>query len=224
MKKILSLLILLLGSLAAAAQDYAPTTTWPYLYPEFRQGTICLLDGTTFVQELNVHLRRGRLHYLDKGGIVKDAVLTEVMMALIGEDRFLNVGGQMMRIEAEGRSKGYVAAQVLADYSALGETGGAYGTSSSTSATRKMSSIETDTQINQSYMLLQQERGNGQMLPVRTKYYLVTPGLRVPATRKDVEAVLPEGRKEAWKAFQKAEKIKWNKPASLVAVADFLTE
>ena len=205
---------------AASAQD--PTTTWPYLYPEFQEGTAYLKDQSRSVQKYNIHIRHDHLHFIDKEGIVREVVPGDVLMVEIGGDAYYNVNGEMMKVAAK-TDKGLVVAEILGDFAALLETGGAYGTSSTTSATRKLSSIDTDSQINQSYMLLQQGKSNGAMVDLVTKWYLVGPSFRIPATKKDVESLIPEDRKADWKAWQKSNKVKWNKPESLSGVVEFLT-
>ncbi len=204
----------------ASAQD--PTTTWPYLYPEFQEGTAYLKDQSRSVQKYNIHIRHDHLHFIDKEGIVREVVPGDVLMVEIGGDAYYNVNGEMMKVAAK-TDKGLVVAEILGDFAALLETGGAYGTSSTTSATRKLSSIDTDSQINQSYMLLQQGKSNGAMVDLVTKWYLVGPSFRIPATKKDVESLIPEDRKADWKAWQKNNKVKWNKPESLSGVVEFLT-
>ena len=205
---------------AASAQD--PTTTWPYLYPEFKEGTAFLKDESQVIQKYNTHIRHDKLHYIDKQGIVREAILGDVLMVEIDGDAYYNVKGEMMKIAAK-TEKGFVVAEILGDFAALLETGGAYGTSSTTSATQKLSSIDTDSQINQSYMLLQQGKREGAMVDLVTKWYLVGPSFKIPATKKDVESIVPEDRKADWKAWQKANKVKWNKPESLAGVVEFLT-
>lgn len=205
---------------AASAQD--PTTTWPYLYPEFKEGTAFLKDESQVIQKYNIHIRHDKLHYIDKQGIVREAILGDVLMVEIDGDAYYNVNGEMMKIAAK-TEKGFVVAEILGDFAALLETGGAYGTSSTTSATQKLSSIDTDSQINQSYMLLQQGKREGAMVDLVTKWYLVGPSFKIPATKKDVESIVPEDRKADWKAWQKANKVKWNKPESLAGVVEFLT-
>ena len=221
MKKVVSILLILQMGLILNAQE--ATTTWPYLYPSFREGTVRLQGGKVRSQQLNIHLRHDALHYLDPEGRVMQAFLVEVVGAEIGEDAFLNVGGEMMKVVARS-GKGCVVAEILGDYAALAETGGAYGSSSSTSATRKLSSVETDAQINQPHMLLMQEKENGQALGILTKYYLVWPGGQVQASRREVEKSLSPERKAAWKAWQKSHKIKWNKVESIAEVLDFLND
>lgn len=219
MKKITGLLFALLLSLPSFAQD--ATTTWPYLYPAFQDGTVNLVDGKARSQQLNIHLRHAALHYLDKDGKIMQAYLHDVVGAQIGTDSFLKVGDEMMKVVATSE-RGCVVAEILGDYAALTETGGAYGTSSTTSATRKLSSLELDAQINQNHMLLLQSKSEGQSLGVITRYFLVWNGQSLPATRHDVEKAVPEERAGEWKAWKKVHKVKWNRPESLVSVLDFL--
>lgn len=220
MKKCILLLILAASCwIVASAQE--PTTRWPYLFTEFRPGYVEITDGATRTYPLNIHLRRGQLHYLDADGLIHEATIGEVVGAKVGSDTFLQVSGEMMRVIARSEH-GCVVEEVLGDFAALNETGGAYGTSSQTAATRRLSSIETDGQINQNHMLLMQSRSEGQMLNQLKTWYLVYPGFVVKATRGEVEKVIPVERKAEWKAWNKANKVKWNQPESLIALLDFL--
>lgn len=220
MKRILLIAAGALLGLLAAAQE--PTTTWPYLYPEFRQGTIYLQGGQKLIHDMNVHIRHDKLHFLDKGGIIKEAVVGDIVAVEIGNDKFVTVNGEMMKVMAENE-KGCIAAEILGDFSALAETGGAYGTSSTSSATRKLSSIDTDSQINQNHMLLLQSKNEGKSIFLITKYYVFAPTLIAPATKNDIAAALPADRQAAWKAWLKTNKIKWKDPQSLLAITSFLS-
>lgn len=221
MKRTLFILTLTLCmGFSASAQEDGPTTTWPYLYSSFRPGTILLGGEKTRAGELNIHVRHGRLHYLDNGN-VKEALLTDVMGVEIDGTRYLNWEGAMLRVDAQNE-KGCVVASILGDYSALQETGGAYGSSSATSATRKLSSLDMDSQINQNHMLLLQNKMNGKDIPLETRYYLMFDGKVIPANRKDVERSLFPDRKAEWKAWLKTHKIKWKEPQSVLEVLDFL--
>ena len=57
---------------AAGAYAQSPTTTYPYLYDTFTNGTVVMDDGSKEARQMNVHLREGRLHYIDNG-IIKEA-------------------------------------------------------------------------------------------------------------------------------------------------------
>lgn len=223
MKRIILTLVLVIGTSPLGLFAQEPTTNWPYLFPEFSSGFVSLLDGSTKPYNINIHLRRGRLHFTDENGIIREANAVDLQGASVGDRVFVNVGGTMMEVVAKS-PKGCVAAEQLADYDALQETGGAYGVSSTTSATRKLSSIDTDSQINQNYMLLQQSRSEGQMLDIVTRYYLVYPGHQVQASKKEVEKIIPDNRKEQWKAWKKNHKTKWNQPDSLLELLDFLNQ
>ena len=222
MKRIILLSACVLGCIVsrpASAQD--PTTNWPYLFPAFESGAVAFRGADSKQYLLNVHLRHGQLHYLNDEGTIMEANLMEVEGAEIGGTAFLNVGGEMMQVVSKSES-GCVVAEKLGDYDALLETGGAYGTSSVTSATRKLSSIDTDNQINQNHMLLQQSRENGEALDIISKYYLFYEGNKVKADKREVEKIIPDNRKAEWKAWSKDNKIKWNQPESLQKVVDFL--
>ena len=220
-KRILYLAGILAFFLSGPAFAQEPTTTWPYLFPAFESGAVAFQGANNKSYLLNIHLRRGQLHYLDEKRFIREANLLEVEGAEIGGKTYLNVGGEMMEVVSRSQN-GCVVVEKLGDYDALLETGGAYGSSSVTSATRKLSSIETDRQINQYHMLLQNSRSEGDMLDIITKYYLFYQGNSVRADRREVEKRLPESRKAEWKAWLKANKIKWSQPESLQKVVDFL--
>lgn len=218
MKKFALLAVLSFSVSLALAQE--PTTTWPYLYSVFGQGEIFMKNGAKITQDLDVHVGHGDLHYLDKG-VVKKVILDDVLAAYIGSDKYLNINGEMMRVVAESED-GCIVAEILGDFAALNETGGAYGSSSSSSATRKLSSIDTDSQVNQPYMLLQQNKENGQMLKLVTKYFVYTSGFTAPASKNGIADALSSDKQDAWKAWLKQNKIKWKEPQSLLGVLSFI--
>ena len=219
MKRILFLATILF-SIAASAKT--PSSTWPYLYPNFSAGTIYLAGGSKSDVQLNVHVRHGHLHFIDND-LVKEADLSTVRMASIGSDKFIPVEGEMRKILA-GNANGYIVASILGDFSALQETGGAYGASSATAATRKLSSLDFDTQVGQHHMLLLKEKENGVDLKLVTTLFIYFEDNCIKESRKDVEAFLPESESGAWKAWLKSNKIKWKDPQSLLAVLDFMNE
>lgn len=218
--KRLIILAAMLASFAAAAQT--PSTTWPYLYDIFTQGTIYMKDGAKSDVLLNVQVRHDKLHFIDKD-IIREADLSKVTAVTIGEDKYIPVNGEMRKIVAKG-DNGAVVVSLIGDFAALQETGGGYGASSETAATRKLSSVERDGQVNQNHMLILKEKENGADLNIITTYYLVRGNDCIKATRKDVEATLTDAAKANWKPWLKANKIKWKDPESLLKVIDFLSE
>ena len=221
MKKfVIALAALFLAASALRAQS--PTTTYPYLYPQFTVGKVVMDGGRTEEKKMNIHLRRDALHYLDND-IVKEAFLTDVKAVEIGTDVFVPVMGRMMKAVAKNE-KGCVAEEILGDFESSREAAGAYGVPSTSSATMKLTSIQTDAQVNQNYMNILNERDNGVDLRLVHNYYVVSPLYKVKATKKDITETLPENRQDAWKDFLKAHKINWKRPQSLLEVVDFLCE
>ncbi len=220
MKKFILFLIAFLSALGACGQDCS--TTWPYLYPEFRDVVLYKKDGTKFELKVNVHVLHGRLHYLDDG-LVKEAFPHEVLLVQIGEDRYMDVNGDIMKVVAS-EDRGFVAAHILGDFDKLRESGGAYGTSTNNSATQKLTSIQVAGHINQNHMEMWEKRHNGDPLDLVSKYYLVTPGKIWLATRRGVEQELGPEEKAAFKAWLKSHRIKWNDSASLLSLLDFLVK
>ena len=210
----------MLLSIAAAAQN--PSTTWPYLYDNFTSGVIYMQNGAKSELLLNVQVRHDRLHFIDDG-IIKEADLDPVLLVMIGSDKYYPVDGELRKVLAENE-KGAVAVSLLGNFAALQETGGAYGASSSAAATRKLSSVEVDGQVNQNHMLILQEKENGAELALITTYYLLSGTTCVKASRKDVEEALPAAAIPAWKTWLKANKIKWKDPQSLLKVVEFLKD
>ena len=209
----------LLFSVFAAAQS--PTTTYPYLYDRFVDGKVVLDNGETEARSLNVHLRADALHYVDNN-VIKQAFLNNVKAVEIGPDVFLPVNGRMLRLAAKN-DRGCVAEQIAGDFEAARAGEGAYGLSSTTAATMKLTSIQTDSQINQNYMNILNEKDHGVPLRTVSTYYIFTQKIKLKAAEKDIREALPADKVDAWKAFLKTNKIKWKNPQSVLAVVDFLS-
>ncbi len=221
MRKLILLALAALFPMVLPAQGaYTPTTAWPYLYPDFTDGVIYMNDGSKTAGKLNVHLRAGKLHYLD-GDIVKEALPDGINAIFIGEDKYIMVNREAMKVRAEDR-KGCVVTEILGDFASLNSASGAYGASGTTLATRKLSSIDTDSQINQSHMLLLASKHDGAVLPLLEKYFIVTPAVTCLATKGAVEEAAGSGRAAEWKTWLKSHKVKWRDPESLMQVVEFL--
>ena len=207
---------------AAGVFAQSPTTTYPYLYDTFINGTVVMDDGSKEARQMNVHLREGRLHYIDNG-IIKEAYLTDVAAVEIGNDVFLPVFTSVMKVVAKN-DNGCVVMQQLGDFEGAIDGTGAYGVSASASATMKLTSIQTDSQINQNYMNILNEKSNGMDLDIETELYIVTPKYKVKAVRKDIEEALPAEKASALKSYIKEHKVKWKDPQGLLPMVDFLAE
>lgn len=222
MRKFILIPLLFSLCLSAMAQAYTPTSTWPYLYDQFREGTIYLTQGTTKVREVNVHCAHGKLHYIDNG-IIREVVPTDIVMVEIGQDKYVAQYGSMYKVEVAS-DKGLVLSLSLGDFGALNETGGAYGTSSTSSATTKLSSFEVEGQVNQNHMLIWESKDDGVELKLKDTYYIKTTKDFVKATQKDLQNYFGDARKGEWKAWLKNHKVKWSSPESLAQIFDFFEQ
>lgn len=212
--------MMILSAFGASAQS--PTTTYPYLYDTFTSGTVVMDDGSKEARQMNVHLRNGSLHYIDNG-IIKEAFLHDVAAVEIGNDVFIPVFTSVMKVVAKN-DNGCVVEQLKGDFEGAISGSGAYGVSSTSSATMKLTSVQTDAQVNQNYMNILNEKADGMDLKILSAYYLVTPKYKVKATRKDIEDALPADMNEQLKSYVKEYKIKWKSPQGLLLMVDFLSK
>ncbi|MBK5195327.1 MAG: hypothetical protein JJE08_04735 [Proteiniphilum sp.] len=220
MKKIVLYISILCFTTALQAQDI--TTMWPYKYSDFRNGTVYFINKKTLSAPVNVHLLKSTLHYLDSDQ-VKEVTTSEIVLVQIDEDNYFMRDNQLMRV-LSGDSTGFVAELVLADFGALTESGGAYGSSSNVQATRKLSSLEIGGISITNHMELKSNKESGSLLPLNTKYFIVTPDAVYPATKKGIESQLPDNKKDAFKQFLKQNKVAWKRPESLSALLNFFKD
>ena len=222
MKRILFCFVICISQMLAA-QSYEPTTTWPYLNEEFEEGELVMINSASISGRYNIHLSKGKLHYID-GELVKEAQVAEVFSVRIGQNIYANVQGSMKKVLAKS-DKGLVVEDVTIDVVSLNSTGGAYGSSSNTLATQALSSIETMEagSSNMNHMNMKTKKEDGKLLPLNKKIYLYYNSKLVYAQKKDV--MLLEGiDKDELKMFIKKNKVKFNKPETLLLLIDFLSK
>ena len=176
----------------------------------------------TLTAPVNIHLLKSSLHYVDKE-IIKEVQSSDVILVQINQDKYYMRDNQMMRVVV-GDSLGFVAELVVADFNAVSESGGAYGSSSNVQATRKLSSLEVGGISITNHMELKGRKDAGSLLPVVKKYYIVTSDKVLPANRKSIENELSESKRSEFKKFIKMNKVNWKRPESLMAVLKFLNE
>lgn len=219
MKRIvITLFIAFIAAASISAQQIS--TLWPYIYPEFKEGTLYMAGQEKLTSTFNVHLKEGRLHFVSQG-IIKEVQNKDIVLVTIENDTYMVVDGRVMRVLGSEK-RGFVATLVLADFDKLFETGGAYGASSSTSSVRKLSSIDIGGITTTNHMMLRESRENGIPLPVKQKYFLVTKGEIYPATRRGITSSFEDkARKKEFKQFLKGKSINWSNPQSMLQLIDF---
>ncbi len=216
MKKFIVILFLALYAQLGLSQECS--TSWPYLYKDFTDGIIYKKSGGKVYNKLNVHVLKGRLHYIENE-MVKEAVGNDILLIEIGKDKYMPVNGDIMKIVGQ-KDNGFVTLLQTADMQRLTETGGAYGTSSTSSSTRKITSIDmTAADIKHTEML--QNRSNGTSIDLNSKYYIVAGENVYEASKKTIENELPAEDKDAFRSFVKDHRIKWKNADSLTELLDF---
>ncbi|MEG0519366.1 MAG: hypothetical protein RR555_10965 [Bacteroidales bacterium] len=195
---------------------------WPYVYQEFMNGIIYTVDGHKFSKKVNIHVRKSTLQYID-GENIKETINDDILFVTIGNDQYMPVSGKIMKVVGS-KEKGFVATLILADFSSIHATGGAYGSSSNSSSTMKLSSIEIGGETKTNHMDLKNNKESGVTLNLVYSYYIVTNSNIYEATRKGIETKLPQERKVHFKAYLKSHNIQWKVPASLLPLIDFLNE
>jgi len=219
MKKVILALFFSIFSLALFAQGSC-STSWPYLYPEFQEGVIVTTDGKISSEKINVHLLKFSPHYIDRNKIVREIPVSNLLKIEIGATQYVMTMNGLLKVVL-AKEEGYIGLRSLADFSSANETGGAYGTSSTTQATTKVSGIATNA-VNTSIMELTSHKSEGQTVPLKTEYYLVANAQMMKATKKDINDILPSDKQEAFKSFLKKNKVNWKDTADLETVLDFL--
>lgn len=223
MKRLL-IFVLMLTSCLAQAQTQECNTMWPYIYPEFIDGVIHFSDGQKAAKKVNVHLQQSSLHYLDKG-LIKHTDSDKITSVEVGEQSYIFVEGTLMRVDAQSEF-GYVGTVMLANFGALNESTGAYGTTSNVSATQELTSSESiGGSINgTNHMLLHDSKESGQTLSVESSRYIVMFNKKYKATKSGINRILSKEAKKEFKLFEKNEKIDWQEPQSILKVTDFLKD
>jgi len=206
------------------------TTMWPYKYSDFRKGTVFLKNQQTISTQLNIHLLKSTLHYLE-GDKIKEVKSDDIEFVLIDNiiqdteipDKYYMCNDQLMRV-ANGDSTAFIAELILVDFSRLKESGGAYGSSSNVQSTSKMSSLPIggvgSTMTN--HVELKSKKDGGTLLPIEKKYFIIIGDTIYTATGKGVESKLSAAKKAEFKQFTKKNKINWKDSNSLARVMEFL--
>jgi hypothetical protein len=220
MRKYLVAFLFVTSTLFAGAQHC--TTLWPYVYPEFKDGTLYLAGKEKLTAKFNVHVQESRLHFLDKG-IIKETLNRDIVLVTIGDDIFMVVEGKVMQVVGS-EERGFVATLILGDFDKLFNSSGAYGGSSSSSATTKLSSIDIGGKSIVNHMELRENKELGISLPLKYSYFIVTKGNVYPATKKGIRLQLNESETVEFNKFLKSNKIKWKNPDSLLTLLDFFNK
>lgn len=227
MKKAMLLSAVLFTAITVGkAQSYTPTTTWPYYFKDFEQGVLITGPSDPGKEGLyNISYKDKRIHFID-GDYIRSSLLKDMAIVQIGNEIFQSVNGFVVKVLGK-TEKCLVVEDSDIDYVALNNTGGAYGSSSTTIGTMALSSAEgigaTNASTNTTHMELKLSKDQGKQLPLIVKKYIVVRGMRIYATKRDFLDT-PGLDKARAKAFLKENKIKWNSVPSLLIAGDYLAD
>ena len=76
MKKTFLLILSLLAGAWMAFGQYVPTTSWPYVYDEFQDGSLIWNGGKEKGGKYNINLADKKLHFIE-GAYIKASDLTD---------------------------------------------------------------------------------------------------------------------------------------------------
>lgn len=224
MKNLVTIVALaVLPLFSVRAEDYAPTSTWPYVYEDFTGGELVFRDGQKRAGSFNVVLTDSKLHFID-GDMVQEARMFEVAEVSIGEDVYVNLGGKLFKLLSKS-DKSIVVEGFEIDYAKLNSSEGAYGSSTTSVSAQSLSSLEGigGSRTNMNHMALKNSKEEGKSLPLIVKKYIVIDGVPVFASKRDVLAFAErKGCKAEVSSFVKSNRIKWKSTTSLQQLADYL--
>jgi len=229
-KYVLAMTLLFLASASFAQNKYQPKDSWPYIGQEFLPGSVYSLTGQLQAPgNLNICIIDGKLHYV-QGSTIMEADMNQVYTAVVGDSEYINRMGRMLKVLAK-TDYGYVLEDTYVDMDELNKVDIGYGVSSSTASSRSTSlmgvgldglqGINVLERFGREYDKISLQKDSGSKLPTRTKVYLFTKNVQVPATKRDVLS-LSNISKSATSAFLKNNKIKWKDVSDLEKVVEFL--
>ena len=206
--------------------QYSPNTKWPYLYENFTPGTIFFESNEKTSADLNIHLWGNVLHYITKDGRIFQSTEQKVVRVEIGPDAYIFSDHRLVRIIAnEGTN--LLVKLIRGDFDAMRSAGGgAYGSSTNSSATRDLSSLGFDLGglNNPELGLMLQEKRDGRSIPLVEQYFFILNGQQIEANKKGVEKYVGDAKAAELKAFLKENKTKWKNEDSLRQLLTFLSK
>lgn len=192
-------------------QDVIPMNEL-FSYEVFRPGTVFFNDGKTAQAKMNLNMVLGEIQFMDvKGDTLSLANESTIRLVVIGSDSFIVNSGCWRYIQ---NRRDYSIVEKLSFREYL-QKGGAYGMTSSTSATESLSTLVD----HRSYNLTAQQ----DMLVVKSKQYgIVNQGLQlIYPDKKKILKVLSK-HKTALNNYLGSNPVTANKPGDFEKLVNFL--
>jgi len=223
-KMVLPFYLFTLLPVQVCAQKFEPNTNWPYLYESFTPGVIFFDGNTKSEADLNIHLWGNVLHYVGNDGKIFQSKDKNVIRVEIGSDAYIFMNQKLVKIlAAEGTN--ILVKLTSGDFDAMRSSGGgAYGSSTNSSSTKDLSSLDVDLRgmDKPELGLMLQEKNDGRIIPLVDSFFFIIGDQQVEATKKGVEKFVGDDKKDVLKQFLKDNKIKWKNEESLGLLLQFL--
>lgn len=172
----LSMLIVMLSFNVMGQKQLSEKITdkWPYLYQEFHEG-ILYFDGVKKSKaNFNIDLVNQVVNYFEEDGKIKTVSKSVSIDSLVlDEVKFIKSDDMIYQILSEEGNLSLLK-KIRIDLNALKESGGAYGSGSSTSATTNLTSVDVSNYTGVAYEVVKLEKGKGKPFDMITGYYLST--------------------------------------------------
>ena len=224
MKRILSIFFVLALAIGAAAQEYHPRESWPYLMEEFTAGVVTNYGGEVSAEGyFNVCVVDGKLHFV-KDGTIMVANMNQLQAVRIGERIFINRMGRLKEVVAEELGGYFVLREVSVDQDELAKTDVGFGMRSAVASTQRVNTLGVGgTTVNLALEAAISAAKDGAELPLREKFFFLVRSREYPADKSSFLSM--EGiDKASAKAFLKTERIKWHRAESLGKVLHYIAE
>jgi hypothetical protein len=192
-------------------QDYFPFHT-RYRYPEFLEGKVHFMNGTSEVTMLNYNLLTGKMDFIRTPDTLYITNKKDIKFITAESDTFYYDKGYL-EIISDGAVKVAVK-QYFKQLAVLKKD--PYGVSSQGSASTSNSTLPANAQL---YKLTANQ---DVVFEKVLEYYLVTPSSGfVRFSKKNVMQLFPQ-KKDAVKAYLKSNKTDFNSREDILRLADFL--
>lgn len=231
------IVLCLLSAVAVSAQsrapkEYAPTTSWPFLFDDFYDGVILVADDTVSQAKVNFHLRAESLFCVDKEGKIARVAFANMNGVVVNSRVYRFINGKPMLQVYEEEDAMLVRSRFI-DYDLMdqGYMQGlaAYARENFDVAIRAnwnnhldYSNIHMPGEFNEEYVTLFGNRSSGQELPVKDRFYFVIKGQVIPADKSGCMDVLDKQGRKQFGEYLKSHKLKWKTVSDLVAILQYL--
>ncbi len=218
----IALLIAITFPVSAIEPEYTPTTTWPYLYEKFQEGTVKTLRGETIRHgEFNLSLAQGKGHFISNGTLMELDVRS-IVEVTIGDDLFVPVGGKLVKVIKKTENS-VTALQITIDIDAMSQSEVGYGGKSALTNTQKVSAnaIAGGSDSSEYRSISDISADDGEPLTLKKVRGFICNWIFVPASKYDIFKI--QGiDKAAVKKFIKDNKIRLSDDDDLSKLADFI--